>query len=123
MTKVVINDCYGGFSLSTEAVDWLETHGAFNTPQLQRELQSIRKWMGTNDKDYCCTDPFERDNSLLVQCIEELGEKANPRGTATKLIVREENGKLDEDFFIGNYDGNEEIFYDYHSAEAYSNQP
>ena len=123
MTKVVINDCYGGFSLSIKAVDWLETHGAFNTPQLQKELQIMRKWMGTHNTDYCCMDPFERDNPLLVQCVEELGESVNPKGVATSLIVREEDGKLDEDFFIGDYDGNEEIFYDYYSAETYSNQP
>ena len=45
MTKVVINKCFGGFTLSKKAVEWLEERGVFNTPDLQEELKRTKAWM------------------------------------------------------------------------------
>lgn len=56
MNKVVYNACFGGFSISPEAIQWLENKG-----------------IKTN---YVATN-IDRHDPLLVQCIEELGENAN----------------------------------------------
>ena len=63
--KIVINVCYGGFSLSTEAMSRL---GELND-SLPYE----------NSVEY-------RSNSKLVQVVEELGEKANGRHASLKII-------------------------------------
>lgn len=62
MRKVVINRSFGGFFLSDEAFNWLKERGV------------DCYWI-------------ERDNPLLVECVETLGEKAN--GTHAKLKVVE----------------------------------
>ena len=119
MTKVVINQCYGGFELSYEAVMWLKEKNAFNTPELMDDYEHNKKWIEENG--YYPDDLLPRDNPLLIECVETLKEKVN--GPDSDLVVVEEEGVLDEDFFIGCYDGYESIFYDYNSAVAASNQP
>lgn len=42
MTKVVINKCFGGFTLSKKVIEWLEERGVFNTPDLQDELKRTK---------------------------------------------------------------------------------
>jgi hypothetical protein len=87
MAKVVINVCFGGFSLSDVAREWLFNHGA------------------TEDMEYgCCY--MSRHNPLLVQCIEELGESSF--GICAKLEVVE---LKDSRYRIDNYDGRESIQY------------
>jgi len=66
--KVVINTCYGGFSLSTEAMSRL-------------------KELGNSNDDLPYEDSVEyRSNNLLVRVVEELGEKANGRHASLKII-------------------------------------
>lgn len=82
MTKVAYNTCYGSFSLSHEAV----LRGC--------ELSGNPQWGGC---DVSRTDP------VLIQVIEELGEKAN--GMWACLAIDEvPSGRK---YRIDNYDGNE----------------
>lgn len=83
---VVYNACYGGFFLSQEALDWLVAHGATK-----------------EDTKYGGCD-ISRHNPLLVQCVRELGEKAN--GFCAELQIQEIEGNI---YRIDEYDGLERI--------------
>lgn len=109
MTKVVINKCFGGFTLSKKAIEWLEERGVFNTPDLQDELKRTKAWMKQTLVSYVPDDMgIARDNPLLVECVEVLKKDAFYRGVS-KLVVEEVNGTLDKDFFIREHDGYERI--------------
>lgn len=81
--KIVINSCFGGFSLSKEACEFLGVkwdkrfgHG---------------RWLGS------------RTDERLIQCIETLGERAN--GTSAHLTIVEIPD--DVEWEIEEYDGRE----------------
>lgn len=83
MIKVVINGCYGGFGLSSEAYAFLGI-----------------PWDGfgyayRNDR----TDPE------LIECIETLGEKANGKHASLEIVEIPD----DVDWYIDDYDGIESI--------------
>lgn len=82
MHKVVINSCYGGFGLSDKAKARL------------KELGLEVEW-GYD---------IPRHHPLLVQVVEELGEKASD--TYAKLEVVEINSRL---YQVTEYDGFEDI--------------
>jgi len=82
MHKVVINSCYGGFGLSDKAIARL------------KELGLEFRW------EY----DIPRHHPLLVQVVEELGEKAS--GTYAKLEVVKINSKL---YQVTEYDGFENV--------------
>jgi hypothetical protein len=82
MHKVVINSCYGGFGLSDKAKMRLKELGL--------------------EFDWECDIP--RHHPLLVQVVEELGEKAS--GTYSKLEVVEIDSNM---YRITEYDGFEGV--------------
>lgn len=84
--KVVINRCYGGFSLSEEAYKYLDL-----------------PWDGYG---YAFDSTIEdRSNPRLIACVEALGEKAN--GSCAELKVVEVPDGID--VYIHNYDGMESV--------------
>lgn len=101
MGKAVINVCYGGFGLSDEACKWLINHG-------------YKECVSENPKDNTRNNPLyhkyfydrslPRHHPILIQCIEELGEKAN--GNFANLKIAEFEGDL---YRIQEYDGMEWI--------------
>jgi hypothetical protein len=101
MTKVVYNACYGGFSLSNEAMDrmvelgyeGLQPNPKYN-PNSKSMFDSCKYW-----GDY----HIPRHNPILVQVVEELGEKAN--GSWSELCIEEVDGP----YRIEEYDGNETV--------------
>lgn len=68
--KIAINSCYGGFILSDEAITWLENHGITSC----RELQNY---------EY---GDVKRHDTLLVQLIETLGDKASSPLSHIKVV-------------------------------------
>jgi hypothetical protein len=93
MVKVVYNDCYGGFSLSNEALDWLLERGSKGVELYEEVILGIKgTWRGP------------RHDPLLIECIETLGEKAN--GRFGKLEIHELNGPK---YIIDEYDGMEYV--------------
>lgn len=112
MTKVVINNTYDGFSLSKQAIRWLEKHKAFKTPELEQELKRIKNKSKTRlylNHDSDDDMKLGRDNPLLVQCVETLGKEAN--GEFANLAIVEVEGELNKDFFIEHNQGLEFITY------------
>ena len=83
MIKVVINGCFGGFGLSSEAYDFLEI-----------------PWDG-----FGFAYMNDRTNPKLIECIETLGKKAN--GRCANLIIVEVPDNID--WYIDEYDGSESI--------------
>lgn len=87
---VVINDCYGGFSLSQEAID------------------AYKKLAGITD-DVWYDREVERDDPYLIKVVKELGPRAN--GSCASLKIVEIPG--DVSWHIAEYDGNEWVAEDH----------
>lgn len=132
MKKIVYNACYGGFNLSKEAVQryfqiknqqvWIEHDKKF------RSLDMFTVWLTppeerpTENKDFYsmsmderiahnkayseqtwCYRSISRHDPVLVQVVEELGEKAN--GLCANLKIAEVDGL----YRIDEYDGFESV--------------
>jgi hypothetical protein len=127
MTKIVYNACYGGFSLSHEAVmRYAELKGIklytdkrygfthyYLCPPEEYESLSAEEATKPVSPDrfersngmYFSDRSFERTDPILVQVVEELGEKAN--GMCAELQIAEiPAGTL---YRIDEYDGFESI--------------
>lgn len=89
MPEVVVNNCYGGFSLSEEA------KAAYNAKAEALEVGSSAPFR--TDDELC------RDDPLLVEVIKELGERANGRHAKLCILTIPD----DVDWTIGEYDGKE----------------
>lgn len=134
MTKIVYNGCYGGFSLSKAAVVWLANHGHAGAQKEVRENEAavagdrshcdgtinpdfwhqrkVENWTkGDTGRTLSYSwhpwkdDDLPRSHPLLVQCVEELGEKAN--GACAQLEVAEVLAGTK--YRIDEYDGNERV--------------
>lgn len=132
--KVVINSCYGGFGLSPKGLKrYLELKGeqayfyiqtsydfqgqvTFERVDDIENINTLFFWCTTRNHgkviDGYPTECFhsgdvERNDPMLVQVVEELGEEAS--GQYSRLTVVEvENGRW---FKINEYDGLESIQY------------
>ena len=125
MKKLVINRCYGGFGLSEQAVkryfeiidkpifvDQERSFGLnyyyFCEPAEYHKLYEEAKKSGDYSKAndlYFCDYKLERDDPVLVQVVEELGEEANG-GNANLAIVEIPD---DIEYTIEEYDGAESV--------------
>ena len=126
MTKVVYNACYGGFGLSKEACQrywdikgqsiWFEDalwgFTVWLVPPEERLEQ--KEWSSmTVDERFAYNKAHseqtwynrnvDRHDPVLVQVVEELGDKAN--GEYAKLAIEEVHGS----YRIDEYDGNESV--------------
>ena len=131
MTKVVYNACYGGFGLSKEACQrywdikgqqvWIEQNPEFISLDMfdvwlasPEERLEKREWSSmTTDERIAYNKAYskqtwyyntvDRHDPVLVQVVEELGDKAN--GICAKLRIDEVDGP----YRIDEYDGNESV--------------
>ena len=83
MTKIVYNACFGGFGLSDEA------------------LERYHELGGKAKSRY----DVERADPLLVQVVEELGDRANTRFSDLRITDLPAGTK----YRIDEYDGNESV--------------
>lgn len=86
--KVIINRCWGGFSLSKKALKMISEKG-----------------VGTS-YDETSANSF-RFNPTVVEVVEQLGDEAN--GDYAKLRIVEIPFESDEGWYIDDYDGMETI--------------
>jgi hypothetical protein len=132
MVRVVYNSCYGGFNLSQEACKrywelqgkevWIEQDEQFKSldmftvwlvPPEERAVKlepwysaPIEERIAYNKKHSEQTWYYgnvDRHDPILVQVVEELGDKAN--GSYAKLAIAEVSGP----YRIDEYDGNESV--------------
>lgn len=102
MTKIVYNNCYGGFGLSKAAIQRYNELAGLGLIYKEDELWG---YWETADGNYWSDRDADRQDPFLIQAIEELGEAAN--GTYAKLVIDElPAGTL---YRIEEYDGMEEI--------------
>ena len=129
MTKVVYNACYGGFNLSREACkrywelqgkevwikdgDFTDTFTVWLVPPEER-LTKPEPWYSAPIEERIAYNKkhseqtwsdhnISRHDPILVQVVEELGDKAN--GMCAKLAIDEISGP----YRIDEYDGNETV--------------
>ncbi len=128
MTKIVYNACYGGFGLSDEAImRYAEIKGITLYPSVSKyglthyyicppdEYERILaeenskpvgpgRYSQSNELYFSDRD-IERNDPVLVQVVEELGDRAN--GSHARLQIEElPAGTL---YRIDEYDGNESV--------------
>lgn len=82
--KIVINRCYGGFSLSKEAY----------------------KFMGLEWDNYGSSFSDDRTNPKLIEVVETLGSKVASGGCAKLSVVEIPD---DVSWYIDEYDGMEHV--------------
>jgi hypothetical protein len=87
MKKIVINKCHGGFGLTDAAM--------FR----YAEIKKIEDLTTLHIYDLC------RDDPVLVQVVEELGEESFDRYADLKIVEIPE----DVDWYIHEYDGIEHV--------------
>lgn len=105
--KVVINRCFGGFSVSEKAIYWLRERGY--QPAIEEVLFG-ETWPDSGTVNASLFNahlhrPPSRDDGLLIQCVETLGPAAN--GASAKLAIVEI--PADVEYIIEEYDGMEYI--------------
>jgi hypothetical protein len=102
MTKIVYNDCYGGFGLSKKAIQRYCELSGLGAKFVEDEYSGY--WELPNG-DYWYASDLSRDDPFLVQVVEELGEEAE--GNAASLSIREL--PADTKYRIDEYDGLETV--------------
>jgi hypothetical protein len=98
--KIVVNACYGGFGLSDKALLRLEELGwpkRFRLNERKDHYPHDEYWSDAFDDAY----HIRRDNHLLIQVVEDMGEEAN--GPYAKLEIVEIPD--DVEWQIDEYDG------------------
>ena len=104
--KVVYNNCYGGFSISLKAIDWLEANCTDN--ELRKFIKATKiKILSSLSKEIFCYDisdwfDCKRHHKDLVAVAEALGAEAN--GPCASLEICEIGGNQ---YRIDEYDGAE----------------
>lgn len=97
MKKIVINECYGGFSLSQDAMEYLrikynipviEINEYYMAPDNSKLIFIIHK--NYNSSKYYINDYFDtrRDDPMLIEVVELLGSK-KASGRCAKLKIKE----------------------------------
>lgn len=97
MMKYLINECYGGFSLSQEAYQWLIDNKGWKVAEadskelynsnclklidegfhLYKNCETNKKFLGEYSTLFCKSDLGFRSRSDLISCIETIGNRAN----------------------------------------------
>ena len=100
--KIVINNCYGGFSISRKAAEFMAARG---NERARLELEQSKKRFYGYGYVEGMGGAYERTDPDLVAAVEALREEAG--GTCASLSVVEIPD--DVDWYIEEYDGNEWI--------------
>ena len=103
MTRVVINKCFGGFSLSNAAVQRYGELAGLNL--VSKDKGYYNQWYidSVDDEKYFSMYNIARDDPILIQVVEELGE-ASWGGAAELKVVEIPD---DVEWEIEEYDGQE----------------
>jgi len=107
MPKVVVNACFGGFGLSHEAIMRYAELSMINLIRVEGEILSICHYYKdvVSEDTYFSPYDLERDDPILVQVVEEMGEAAD--GDMSELRIAD----IPDDvlWYIDEYDGVETV--------------
>lgn len=106
MKKIVINQCFGGFGLSHDAIV-MYAHLSGTVLVFQETKFGFNHYYidEVNDDNYFSCYTIARDDPYLVQVVEALGTRAN--GSHSELKVVEIPDSVD--WHIHEYDGSEYV--------------
>lgn len=106
--KIVINKCYGGFSLSDTAVILYAKKAGINIIKDEKKSSSFVSHYYIdeikNDNYFSCRK-IKRADPFLIEVVEELGEAANGLCAELKVVEIPDNVEWE----IEEYDGKEWI--------------
>lgn len=132
MKKVILNKCYGGFDVSKEAYELYAKKKGLTLYQYESELISSEKKFAYKratkeslfnhyftkdfgDYAYISNEDYEkynlylredhREDPVLIEVVEELGDKANGRFGELRIVEIPD----DLDYVIDEYDGIETL--------------
>lgn len=102
--KVVINRCWGGFRLSNEAMArYIEEKGL--PYKLEKNEKYNYDYFVNEEGDYFHCNDIERNDPILIQIVEEMGEKSWDRHAELKVVEVPDDVK----WYIHEYDGMEHV--------------
>ena len=103
MTRVVINKCFGGIRLSDSAVLRYGELAGLNLVSIDKGY--FNQWYidSVDDEKYFSMYNIARDDPILIQVVEELGESSWGSCAQLKIIEIPDNIKWE----IEEYDGQE----------------
>ena len=110
--KIVINKCFGGFGLSEEAVLLYGKKKGLNIIVVRDKImKSLRHYYLDEVKNgnYFSDRDIQRNDSVLIEVVEELGIKANGSCSELKIVEIPD----DVEWIIEEYDGKEWIAEDH----------
>jgi len=96
VVKIAINRDYGSFDLSDEDYSFVAKHKGW---QHACDDYDHSYWIGGGD--YLYAGDLDRNDPVLIQCIETLGESVNGIHSDIKIVEI----PSDVDWYIDNYDG------------------
>lgn len=105
MQKIVINNDYGGFGLSDEAMRKYLSRKFGKDGYYEEGPDNHGFFHFYVNGEYVFDSMIERDDSILIEVIEELGEKANGKYASLKIVEIPD----DVDWYIAEYDGMEHV--------------
>jgi hypothetical protein len=110
-TKIVYNACYGGFGLSPVALKRYAALAGLSYGEEMCEGTMIFASMHDKDGEYVSPRALSRTDPILIQVVEELGDKANDSCAKLCMIALPAGTK----YRIEEYDGFETVmtFEDY----------
>ena len=113
MQRIVTNRCYGGFGLSHLGImRYTKIKGIEIWWTEDDQISSVRHYYTINPQGkteeeledaYWTSREIDRDDPVLVQTVEELGDDANGDHANLKITTIPDG----VDWVIGEYDGNE----------------
>lgn len=101
MRKIVINDDWGGFGISFEAMQLYAKLSGFTLATDDYDNEYLIPSSGTQIYD----SDLQRDDPILIQVIEQLGNKANGIHASLKIVEIPD----DVEWVIQEYDGIEHV--------------
>ena len=109
--KIVINKCYGGFGLSEEAVLLYAKKKGLNLIVQRDKGLKINHYYINEKKDgnYFSERDIQRNDTILIEVVNELGEKADGFCSELKIVEIPD----DVEWIIEEYDGKEWIAEDH----------
>lgn len=103
--KIVLNRCFGGFSISKKAAEFMANNGC---ERAKKELEESERqdghWYGFGFVKGV-SGGYDRTSEHLVLAVETLGKEAN--GDLSSLVVVEIPDGID--YYIDEYDGMETV--------------
>jgi hypothetical protein len=108
-TEIVLNRCYGGFSLSWKAYEYLiKKKGYIETVKTTASFYPDNKFFGIEGDNF---DAF-RTHPDLIEVVKKLGDASNGEYSSLEVVTIPDN-VVENGYYIEDNDGVESV-HEYH---------